>query len=58
MGEQAGETREPHPRAAIAEFALTGHYGTSTQTIAKRVGVPQPYLFRLFRARRRSSPPP
>ncbi|WP_407706589.1 hypothetical protein [Streptomyces scopuliridis] len=42
----------------MAEFALTGHCGTSTQAIAKRVGVPQPYLFRLFGARRRSSPPP
>lgn len=34
--------------AAVAEFARTGYNGTSTETIARRVGVSQPYLFRLF----------
>ena len=34
--------------AAIAEFARGGYNGTSTEAIAKRVGVSQPYLFRLF----------
>jgi AcrR family transcriptional regulator len=33
----------------IAEFALKGYYyGTSTEVIAKRAGVTQPYPFRLF----------
>lgn len=44
----AQERRESVVRAAIAEFALRGYYGTSTEAIAKRVGVTQPYLFRLF----------
>lgn len=35
-------------RAAIAEFSQSGYHGTSTEAIAKRVGVSQPYLFRLF----------
>jgi AcrR family transcriptional regulator len=44
----AEERRESVIRAAIAEFAQKGYYGTSTEAIAKRVGVSQPYLFRLF----------
>ncbi len=44
----ADERRESVIRAAIAEFARGGYYGTSTEAIAKRVGVSQPYLFRLF----------
>ncbi|MFJ2906019.1 TetR/AcrR family transcriptional regulator [Streptomyces sp. NPDC087212] len=44
----AEERRESVIRAATAEFARTGYYGTSTEAIAKRVGVSQPYLFRLF----------
>ncbi|MFE6287670.1 TetR/AcrR family transcriptional regulator [Streptomyces sp. NPDC057877] len=44
----AEERRESVIRAAIAEFARSGYYGTSTEAIAKRVGVSQPYLFRLF----------
>lgn len=44
----AQERRESVVRAAIAEFALKGYYGTSTEAIAKRVGVTQPYLFRVF----------
>ncbi|MEV0177736.1 TetR/AcrR family transcriptional regulator [Streptomyces sp. NPDC050625] len=44
----AEERRESVVRAAIAEFAQRGYYGTSTEAIAKRVGVSQPYLFRLF----------
>jgi AcrR family transcriptional regulator len=35
-------------RAAVAEFSVRGLEGTSTSDIAKRVGVSQPYLFRLF----------
>jgi len=42
------ERRESVIRAAIAEFAITGYDGTSTEAIARRVGVSQPYLFRLF----------
>ncbi|MFI1755731.1 TetR/AcrR family transcriptional regulator [Streptomyces sp. NPDC020571] len=44
----AAERRESVIRAATSEFAQGGYYGTSTETIAKRVGVSQPYLFRLF----------
>ncbi|MBW8798930.1 MAG: TetR/AcrR family transcriptional regulator [Streptomyces sp.] len=44
----AEERRESVIRAAIAEFSQRGYYGTSTEAIAKRVGVSQPYLFRLF----------
>ncbi|MEU5593293.1 helix-turn-helix domain-containing protein [Streptomyces sp. NPDC020298] len=44
----AQKRRESVIRAAIAEFARTGYHGTSTAAIAKRVGVTQPYLFRLF----------
>ena len=34
--------------AAITEFARSGYAGTSTETIAARAGISQPYLFRLF----------
>ncbi|MET7731184.1 TetR/AcrR family transcriptional regulator [Streptomyces sp. NPDC005402] len=44
----AEERRESVIRAATIEFARGGYYGTSTEAIAKRVGVSQPYLFRLF----------
>ncbi|MEY9992977.1 AcrR family transcriptional regulator [Streptomyces sp. V4I8] len=44
----AQERRESVIRAAVAEFALGGYYGTSVAVIARRVGVTQPYLFRLF----------
>ncbi|MGC9440245.1 TetR/AcrR family transcriptional regulator [Streptomyces sp. WG5] len=44
----AEERRESVIRAAMGEFARGGFYGTSTEDIAKRVGVSQPYLFRLF----------
>lgn len=44
----ADERRESVIRAAIHEFARGGYYGTSTEAIARRVGVSQPYLFRLF----------
>lgn len=45
----AEERRESVVRAAVAEFARKGFHGTSTEAIARRVGVSQPYLFRLFR---------
>ncbi|MGA5895070.1 TetR/AcrR family transcriptional regulator [Streptomyces venetus] len=44
----AEERRESVIRAAMTEFARGGYHGTSTEAIAKRVGVSQPYLFRLF----------
>lgn len=44
----AEERRELVVRAAVTEFARGGYFGTSTEAIAKRVGVSQPYLFRLF----------
>jgi AcrR family transcriptional regulator len=44
----AEERRESVVRAAVQEFARGGYHGTSTEAIAKRVGVSQPYLFRLF----------
>ena len=44
----AAERRESVIRAAMSEFARGGYSGTSTEVIANRVGVSQPYLFRLF----------
>ena len=44
----AEERRESVVRAATTEFARGGYHGTSTEAIARRVGVSQPYLFRLF----------
>ena len=44
----AQERREGVIRAAVVEFAFRGFHGTSTVAIAERVGVSQPYLFRLF----------
>ncbi|WP_328915466.1 MULTISPECIES: TetR/AcrR family transcriptional regulator [unclassified Streptomyces] len=44
----AEERRESVIRAAMSEFAHGGYRGTSTEAIARRVGVSQPYLFRLF----------
>ncbi|MFF4017786.1 TetR/AcrR family transcriptional regulator [Streptomyces sp. NPDC001843] len=44
----AEERRESVVRAAMSEFARGGYHGTSTEAIARRVGVSQPYLFRLF----------
>ncbi|MFI5657484.1 TetR/AcrR family transcriptional regulator [Streptomyces sp. NPDC051684] len=48
----AEERRESVIRAAVTEFARGGYNGTSTEAIAKRVGVSQPYLFRLFPGKR------
>src|SRR3954470_15098130 len=44
----AGERREQIVVAAQHEFARTGLHGTSTEDIARRAGISQPYLFRLF----------
>lgn len=44
----AEERREEILHAAVTHFGRTGLHGTSTETIARDVGVSQPYLFRLF----------
>jgi AcrR family transcriptional regulator len=44
--------REEILDAACIEFAQTGLHGTSTDAIARRAGVSQPYLFRLFGTKR------
>jgi AcrR family transcriptional regulator len=44
----AAERRDAVLEAAIAEFAERGYEGTSTEDIARRAGISQPYLFRLF----------
>jgi len=44
----AEERRAEVLKAAVAEFALHGLHGTSTEAIAKRIGISQPYIFRLF----------
>lgn len=44
----ADERRAAVLRAARIEFGASGYAGTSTEAIARRVGVSQPYLFRLF----------
>ncbi|MDX3071764.1 TetR/AcrR family transcriptional regulator [Streptomyces sp. NPDC088354] len=48
MRMSADERREAAVRAAMTEFGMSGFHGTSTGVIAKRMGVSQPYLFRLF----------
>jgi AcrR family transcriptional regulator len=44
----AVERRADVLRAAVAEFAKGGYYGTSTEDVARAAGISQPYLFRLF----------
>jgi AcrR family transcriptional regulator len=44
----AEERREAVLEAAITEFAVRGMAGTSTEDVARRAGISQPYLFRLF----------
>jgi len=44
----AEERREAVIDAAMTEFARHGFEGASTDAIARRVGISQPYLFRLF----------
>jgi AcrR family transcriptional regulator len=44
----AAERRVAVLSAAITEFAKSGYAGTSTDAIAARAGISQPYLFRLF----------
>jgi AcrR family transcriptional regulator len=44
----ADERREAVLVAAREEFALRGLHGASTDAVARRAGISQPYLFRLF----------
>ena len=44
----AAERREEILAVAIAEFGVTGYHGTSTEVIAERAGISQPYVFRLY----------
>ena len=44
----ASHRREMVLQAALIEFAARGLDGSSTQAIAQRAGISQPYLFRLF----------
>jgi AcrR family transcriptional regulator len=44
----AEERRSDVLDAALVEFAERGFEGTSTEAIARRAGISQPYLFRLF----------
>jgi AcrR family transcriptional regulator len=45
---RAEERRLLALRAAVVEFGRSGYQATSTASIADRMGVSQPYLFRLF----------
>ena len=44
----AEDRREQVLKAAMAEFAIHGLDGTSTEAIAERAGISQPYIFRLW----------
>lgn len=44
----AAERREALIAAAVHEFARGGLHGTTVESIARRVGVAQPYVFSLF----------
>jgi AcrR family transcriptional regulator len=48
----AHERREEILAAAMEHFAVGGFHGTSTEAIARAVGISQPYLFRLFRTKK------
>ncbi len=48
----AAQRREDVLEAAMTEFAAGGLHGTSTEAIAARAGISQPYLFRLFRTKK------
>jgi AcrR family transcriptional regulator len=48
----ADERRDAIVVAALHEFAEGGYAGTSTESIARAVGVSQPYLFQLYGTKR------
>ncbi|MEW1720679.1 TetR/AcrR family transcriptional regulator [Streptomyces sp. NPDC093109] len=45
----AEERRRMIARVALGEFSTGGYHGTSTERTARRAGISQPYVFRLFR---------
>ena len=51
--QSAQERRESILDAAMIEFAERGLHGTSTEDIAKRAGISQPYVFRLFGSKKK-----
>jgi AcrR family transcriptional regulator len=48
----AERRRELVLEVAMAEFGVHGFAGTSTEIVAQRAGISQPYLFRLFPTKR------
>src|SRR5438105_9474587 len=46
--QSAAERRDDVLDAALVEFAERGLHGASTEEIARRAGISQPYVFRLF----------
>jgi AcrR family transcriptional regulator len=48
----AAERREAVLDAALEEFAARGLDGASTEAIAAKAGISQPYVFRLFRTKK------
>ena len=44
----AEQRRDEILDAALVEFAERGLHGASTEAIARRAGISQPYVFRLF----------
>lgn len=49
----AAERTEQIVCAAIGAFSATGYTGTSTDDVARRAGVSQPYVIRLFGSKQR-----
>ncbi len=48
LRQSAEERRQQVLKAAVVEFAIHGLHGTSTEDIARRTRISQPYIFRLF----------
>jgi AcrR family transcriptional regulator len=48
LRQSADQRREAVLEAALVEFAERGLHGASADEIARRAGISQPYLFRLF----------
>ena len=46
------ERREEVLRAAAVAFAEGGYQGTTTEDVARRAGISQPYIFRLFSSKK------
>ena len=51
--QSAEERRDSILDAALIEFAERGLHGTSTEDVAKRAGISQPYVFRLFGSKKK-----